>query len=82
VVAACVTLVLGMPQDMSPFRLYGSQTEKGGPPRAITSLEPWREYGGPKDPDKQWVELRSAYELARAWCGDGTCHGTSGLSRC
>jgi hypothetical protein len=59
-----------MAQDTS-FRLYGSPARKDGPPRAITSLETWRAYGGPKDPDKQWVELRSAYELARAWCGDG-----------
>jgi hypothetical protein len=60
-----------MAQEASPFRLYGSPAEKGGPPRSITSLETWREYGGPKDPEKQWVELRSAYELARAWCGAG-----------
>src|SRR5690349_2326666 len=55
----------------SSFRLYGSPAEKAGPPRPIASLDTWREYGGPKDPEKQWVELRSAYELARAWCGDG-----------
>lgn len=53
------------------FRLYGSPSEAGGTPRPITSFETWHEYGGPKDPEKQWVELRSAYELARAWCGEG-----------
>jgi hypothetical protein len=68
---ASVSGFLRMTQDTPTFRLYGSPAEKDGPPPAITSLETWREYGGPKDPDKQWVELRSAYELARAWCGDG-----------
>jgi len=58
-------------QGSPRFRLLGSSTTKGELPRAITSLETWRAYGGPKDPEKQWVELRSAYELARAWCGDG-----------
>jgi hypothetical protein len=36
----------------------------------ITSLEEWRQYAPPKS-DDQWVEGRSAYELARAWCGTG-----------
>jgi hypothetical protein len=52
------------------FRLFGSADGRG-PAQPITSLETWRAYGGPKDPEKQWVELRSAYELARAWCGSG-----------
>ena len=50
-VAECVGF-LRMTQDTSSLRLYGSPAEKDGPPRAITSLETWREYGGPKDPEK------------------------------
>jgi hypothetical protein len=34
---------------------------------AITSLDDWLEHAGPKDPDRQWVEGRSAMEAARAW---------------
>jgi hypothetical protein len=60
-----------MSDDAKSFRLYGSPAHAGGFPRAITTLETWREFGGPKDPEKQWVDLRSAKELARAWCGDG-----------
>jgi hypothetical protein len=36
--------------------------------RAITCLTDWQEVAPPKG-DIQWVEGRSAYELARAWCG-------------
>ncbi len=40
--------------------------EKDGKP--IHSLEDWRRLAHPKSP-KQWVEGRSAFELACAWCG-------------
>jgi hypothetical protein len=40
--------------------------EKDGIP--ITCLEDWRRLAPPKSPD-QWVEGRSAYEVANAWCG-------------
>lgn len=36
----------------------------------IASLKDWEEFAGPKSAD-QWVEGRSAYELANAWCGRG-----------
>jgi hypothetical protein len=42
------------------------RVEKNGTP--ITSLEDWRRLAPPKSLD-QWVEGRSAFELARAWCG-------------
>ena len=34
--------------------------------QAITSLATWQQFAGPKSPE-QWVEGRSAFELARAW---------------
>ena len=34
---------------------------------AITNLNEWLEHAGLKDPQKQWVEGRSAMEAARAW---------------
>lgn len=34
---------------------------------AIGSLADWLALAGPKDPDRQWVEGRSAMEVARAW---------------
>ena len=35
---------------------------------AITCLKDWQRLAPPKSPD-QWVEGRSAYEVANAWCG-------------
>ena len=37
----------------------------------ITSIADWEKFAPPKS-RRQWVEGRSAYELARAWCGSGT----------
>jgi hypothetical protein len=34
---------------------------------AITNLDEWLQHAGPKTPEKQWVEGRSAMEAARAW---------------
>jgi hypothetical protein len=42
--------------------------EKDG--RLIADLTDWEKFAPPKSKD-QWVEGRSAYELARAWCGSG-----------
>lgn len=42
------------------------RVEKDGTP--IMCLEDWRRLAPPKGPD-QWVEGRSAYEIAKAWCG-------------
>lgn len=42
--------------------------EKDG--HEIRSIHDWHEHAPPKRAD-QWVEGRSAYELARAWCGSG-----------
>jgi Domain of unknown function (DUF6946) len=36
----------------------------------ITSLEDWKRRAPPKSED-QWVEGRSAFEMARLWCGTG-----------
>jgi hypothetical protein len=44
------------------------RAEKNG--RAINGLADWQELAGPKKAE-QWVEGRSAYELAYAWCGSG-----------
>ena len=41
------------------------RSSKGEP---ITSFERWSKLAKPKH-DEQWVEHRSAYECARAWCG-------------
>jgi hypothetical protein len=41
----------------------------GGAGGEIRSHEDWRSHGAPKGGDRQWKEMRSAYELARAWCG-------------
>ncbi len=38
---------------------------------SIGCIEDWARYAPPKA-KYQWVEGRSAYELARAWCGSGT----------
>jgi hypothetical protein len=43
--------------------------EKGG--RSITCVADW-EKGAPPKGANQWVEGRSAFELAHAWCGTGT----------
>lgn len=43
--------------------------EKNG--HAISSIEEWGRLAGPKA-SHQWVEGRSAYELARAWAGTGS----------
>jgi hypothetical protein len=42
--------------------------EKDG--KVITCITDWEEFAPPKSKD-QWVEGRSAYELACAWCGSG-----------
>lgn len=42
--------------------------EKNGHP--ITSVAEWKQYAPPKR-DDQWVEGRSAFELAFAWCSAG-----------
>ena len=42
--------------------------EKGGKP--ILTVQDWRDYAPPRSP-QHWVEGRSAYELAHAWCGAG-----------
>ena len=42
--------------------------EKDGKP--ILTVQDWRDYAPPKSPH-HWVEGRSAYELAHAWCGTG-----------
>ena len=39
--------------------------------RLITSVDDWKEFAPPKR-GYQWAEGRSAFELARAWCGTGT----------
>jgi hypothetical protein len=44
------------------------RVEKDG--QSIASIEDWRTLAPPKRGD-QWVEGRSACELARAWCGTG-----------
>jgi hypothetical protein len=41
---------------------------------AIANLNDWLTHAGPKDPDRQWVEGRSAMEVARAWL-DGAAQG-------
>jgi len=41
------------------------QISKDG--HAITSVETWFQYAPPKDGEKQWVDGRSAKELAKAW---------------
>ncbi len=43
---------------------------KGG--HVIRTLEDWKQYAPPKDKEGQWVCGRSAYELARIWCREGT----------
>lgn len=42
------------------------RVEKNGTP--IMCLEDWRSLAPPKSPG-QWVQGRSAYEVAKAWCG-------------
>jgi len=37
----------------------------------ITCVDDWKRLAPPKS-DDQWVEGRSAFELANAWCGSGT----------
>src|SRR6184192_3256963 len=59
-----------MAEDAPLLRLFGGPAVPGGPPRAISTLDDWFEYAPPKGGKDQWVPLRSAYELARAWCGD------------
>jgi hypothetical protein len=54
------------------FRLLGKGAE---PLPSIRTTEDWRRIGAPKGGDKQWKPLRSAYELASAWCGDGSAVG-------
>ncbi len=57
-----------MGQDAT-FRLFGGTSSKGEMP--IRSLEDWLEAAPPKGGRAQWKPLRSAYELARAWCATG-----------
>jgi hypothetical protein len=44
--------------------------EKDG--KEIRCITDWEDFAPPKGKEKQWVEGRSAYELARAWCGTET----------
>ena len=39
--------------------------------RPIDSVESWFEFAPPKEGERQWVDQRSAKELARAFCGSG-----------
>jgi hypothetical protein len=43
--------------------------EKDG--KQISCITDWEDFAPPKGKKKQWVKGRSAYELARAWCGAG-----------
>src|SRR6266566_7023263 len=58
-----------MTDQLPEVRLFGGPAEPGGAPRAITTIEQWFDYAPPRGGREQWVPLRSAYELARAWCG-------------
>src|SRR4051812_14992171 len=42
-----------------------------GQAEPIRTLEEWFSHAPPKGGRKQWVPLRSAYQLAEAWCGTG-----------
>src|SRR3954467_4356098 len=53
--------------DQRMLRLFGRENST---PRAIASLADWREHAPPSS-GHQWVPLRSAYQLADAWCGIG-----------
>src|SRR5438128_11202578 len=55
-------------QDL--LRLFGLAVRASSELRKIGNLEDWSECARPRGGLKQWVPLRSAYELARAWCGD------------
>lgn len=55
---------------MKPDFQPGIIIEKGG--RSIATLDEWLEYAGPKGKERQWVDERSAKELARAWVGSGS----------
>ena len=46
--------------------------------QTIKSIDDWKRLAPPKS-DYQWVEGRSAFELARAWCGTGTPSIPDGL---
>lgn len=37
----------------------------------INSVDDWRNYAPPKDPKRQWVDGRSAMELAKIWVASG-----------
>src|SRR5260221_14788458 len=47
------------------FKLIGSGSSE------IRSVEGWRKFAAPKGGDRQWVDGRSAKELAKAWCASG-----------
>jgi hypothetical protein len=49
----------------APFRRIDVRIEKSN--AAITNLSQWLELAGPRHPEEQWVEGRSALEAARAW---------------
>src|SRR5687768_14332350 len=42
-----------------------------GDGHAITTLDEWLQHAGPMGKEAQWVDERSAKELARAWVGSG-----------
>src|SRR5262249_8573057 len=51
-------------------RLFGRDAK--GNQQPINTLHDWFDYAPPKGGADQWVPLRSAYQLAEAWCGAGT----------
>lgn len=48
---------------------------------AITSIETWRLHAAPKGGDAQWVDGRSAKELAKAWCATAPVEPPRDLAR-
>jgi hypothetical protein len=53
--------------EQRAFQLFGKSTGASETP-TIRSLEEWFDLAGPQGGRDQWVPLRSAFELARAWC--------------
>lgn len=56
--------------ERAALRLFGRN--KPGRPVPITTIDEWFDAAPPKGGSSQWVPLRSAYQLAEAWCGSGT----------
>jgi hypothetical protein len=52
------------------LQIFGEGVPGTSPP-IIESLDDWFTFAPPKGGAKHWVPLRSAYELADAWCGTG-----------